>query len=134
MQRNHEGFLQLLYAIIVLQFGLITVLLAGFSSEYLSNVFFRAWVDINFPWLGPLLQGQMDSLLVGVAFGVTLILIQRFRVELKAGKVDSPKLPTLLNVDEQRQTLSKVPRRAVARDPSDSPEQVMAELERQEAI
>ena len=83
MQASREGFVQLLYAIILLQFGVIAVLLGGFSSEYLSNVYFRMWVNTTYPWLGPLLGGQIDALLVGVAAGATFLLVQRFRQEMK---------------------------------------------------
>jgi len=82
MQAYHEGFVNLLYAIILAQFVAIAVLLGGFSNEYLANVYFRAWVNNNYPWMGSLLQGQVDALLVGMALAATVLLIQRMRAEV----------------------------------------------------
>jgi hypothetical protein len=83
MQTDREIFIHVLYAIILVQFVAIAVLLGGFSNEYLANVYYRAWVDNSYPWLGSLLQGQAVSLLVGMALGATVLLIQRFRAETK---------------------------------------------------
>jgi len=89
MQASREGFVQLLCAIILLQFGIIAVLLGGFSSEYLSNIYFRMWINTSYPWLGLLLGGQLDALLVGVATAGTFLLIQTFRAEMRHGKDSS---------------------------------------------
>ena len=83
MQGYHEGFVRLLYGIILAQFVTIALLLAGFSSEYLSNVYFRIWLDNNFPQVGPLLTGQVDALLIGMAVGGTTLLVRRMRNEAK---------------------------------------------------
>src|SRR5438132_707806 len=76
-----ERFVKLLYCIIMAQFIVIATLLAGFSNEYLSNIYFRIWVDGNFPQLGLLLTGQVDALLIGMALGGTILLIQRVKNE-----------------------------------------------------
>src|SRR5256886_9825043 len=81
MQSYREGFVHVLYAIILGQFVVIAVLMAGFSNEYLSNIFFRAWIDGSYPWLGTLLQGQVEALLVGMTVGATILLIQRIQKE-----------------------------------------------------
>jgi hypothetical protein len=86
MQAHREGFVHLLYAIILTQFVAIAVLLGGFSNEYLANVHYKAWIDSNYPWIGSLLQGQVDALLVGMALAATVLLIQRMRVE---GRIQS---------------------------------------------
>jgi hypothetical protein len=83
MQSDRDSFIHVLYAIILVQFVAIAVLLGGFSNEYLANLYFRAWVDNSYPWLGSLLQGQAVALLVGMALGATVLLIQRFRAETK---------------------------------------------------
>jgi hypothetical protein len=133
MQASREGFVQLLYAIILLQFGVIAVLLGGFSSEYLSNIFFRTWVNTTYPWLGPMLEGQMDALLVGVAAGATFLLIQRFRHEIKLGQATS-------RSDESSMIQNRLEDAAVSSDNGtnsgslDSPNEVLAELERQDTI
>src|SRR3989475_12304175 len=72
-----ERFVKLLYGIILAQFIVIAILLAGFSAGYLSNIYFRIWVDSNFPQLGLLFTGQVDALLIGMALGWTIRLIQR---------------------------------------------------------
>src|SRR5207247_2766700 len=81
-----ERFVKLLYGIILAQFIVIAILLAGFSAEYLSNIYFRIWVDSNFPQLGLLLTGQVDALLIGMALGGTILLIQRVKNEASIGQ------------------------------------------------
>src|SRR2546421_12560586 len=76
-----ERFVKLLYGIILAQFIVIAILLAGVSAEYLSNIYFRIWGDSNFPQLGLLLTGQVDALLIGMALGGTILLIQRVKNE-----------------------------------------------------
>jgi hypothetical protein len=83
MHTESDSFIHVLYAIILVQFVAIAVLLGGFSNEYLANVYFRAWVNSNYPFLGSLLQGQVDALLVGMALGATVLLIRRLRAETK---------------------------------------------------
>src|SRR5947208_6888755 len=76
-----ERFVTLRYGIILAQFIVIAILLAGFSADYLSNIYFRIGVDSNFPQLGLLLTGQVDALLIGMALGGTILLIQRVKNE-----------------------------------------------------
>ena len=90
MTSYRDGFVHLLYAIILVQFVAIAVLLGGFTNEYVQNVYFRAWVDSSYPWLGSLLQGQVDALLIGMALGATVLLIQRVRAESTIA--DEPRL------------------------------------------
>jgi hypothetical protein len=92
MQAHREGFVHLLYAIILTQFVAIAVLLGGFSNEYLANVYYKAWIDSNYPWIGSLLQGQVDALLVGMALAATVLLIQRMRVDARAQSVAEMRL------------------------------------------
>jgi hypothetical protein len=75
-QTDHDSFIHVLYAIILVEFVAIAVLLGGFSNEYLANTYFRAWVNSNYPLLASPLQGQVDALLVGMALGATVLLIQ----------------------------------------------------------
>lgn len=81
MPDYHQGFVRLLYGIILAQFVVIAILLGGFSSEYLSNVYFRVWLDKNFPQIGLLLTGQFDALLIGMSVGITILLIQHAKYE-----------------------------------------------------
>jgi uncharacterized protein YneF (UPF0154 family) len=69
----------MLYAIILVQFAVIATLLGGFSTTYLSNDYFRIWVDSNFPGMSLLLTGQVVTLLVGMALGGTFLLIQQMK-------------------------------------------------------
>src|SRR3989441_10539835 len=90
MPGYREGFVRLLYGIILAQFMVIAILLGGFSSAYLSNVYFRIWGDNNFPQLSMLLSGQVDALLIGGALGSTILLIQRMKNEAsRAGETAS---------------------------------------------
>lgn len=133
MQASRESFVQLLYAIILLQFGVIAVLLGGFSSEYLSNVYFNMWVNSTYPWLGPLLGGQIDALLVGVAVGATFLLVQRFRHEMKIGQVGS-RSDELGVTQSQQDHASTGQQTRAGIGPMDAPNEVLAELERQDQL
>ena len=75
MPGYREGFVRRLYDIILAQCIVIAVLPGGFATTYLSNDYFRIWVDNSFPGLGLLLTGQADTLLIGMAFGGTILLI-----------------------------------------------------------
>lgn len=72
-----EDFVRLLYAIIVMEFVVITILLFGFSNEYLNNAYMQTWIRANLPLLGILLHGEVDALFIGVALGAMALLIQR---------------------------------------------------------
>jgi len=60
-----------------MEFVVITILLFGFSNEYLSNAYMRTWISANLPLLGILLHGEVDALFIGVALGAMVLLIQR---------------------------------------------------------
>ena len=81
MQGYRQSFVHVLYAIILVQFVLIAILLGGFSSEYLSNDYYRGWINGNYPLIGYLLQGQLDALLIGIALGATILLITALKGE-----------------------------------------------------
>jgi hypothetical protein len=122
MPEYREGFVRLLYSMILGQFVVIAVLLGGFSSEYLSNVYFRIWVGNNFPQLGLLLTGQVDALLIGMAVGGTILLIQRMK---NVGEVDQRTIVTAIQAIASMETTELLPNHAtpprkseVGRDPS----------------
>jgi len=131
MPEYREGFVRLLYSIILGQFVVIAILLGGFSSEYLSNVYFRIWVGNNFPQLGLLLTGQADALIIGMALGGTLLLIQRIknqprmdqRVAITLVRPSSPTGMSELLADHTTSTEES----EVA---DETPEQILGELER----
>jgi hypothetical protein len=126
-----EGFARLLYGIILAQFVVIAILLGGFSSEYLSNVYFRIWLDNNFPQLGLLLTGQFDALLIGMAAGGIILLIQRMKSE---ARVDRRTIVTAIQAIGSMETdglSSKYPMSTKSGDAGrDTPEQVLVELEK----
>src|SRR5713226_4643205 len=93
MPEYREGFVRLLYSIILGQFVVIAILLGGFSSEYLSNAYFRIWVGNNFPQLGLLLTGQADALIIGMALGGTLLLIQQLKNPVRIDQQTATTLP-----------------------------------------
>jgi len=131
MPEYREGFVRLLYSIILGQFVVIAILLGGFSSEYLSNVYFRIWVGNNFPQLGLLLTGQADALIIGMALGGTLLIIQRIknqprmdqRVAITLVRPSSPTGMSELLADHTTSTEES----EVA---DETPEQILGELER----
>src|SRR6266851_9218784 len=124
-----ERFVKLLYGIILAQFMVIAILLGGFSSEYLSNVYFRIWVGSNFPQLGLLLTGQADALIIGMALGGTLLLIQRMKNERRT---DQRTAITLARPSSSTGTSELLPNHAMPTEKSEvakeTPEQILGEL------
>lgn len=133
MTGYHDGFVRLLYGIILAQFGVIAILLGGFSSEYLSNVYHRIWLDNKFPQLGLLLTGHVDALLIGMAAGGTILLIQRMKNE---AKIDRRTIVTAIQAIASMETTELLPNRAAPTRKSgvdrETPEQVLGELEKQD--
>jgi hypothetical protein len=133
MDSYRERFARLLYGIILSQFIVIAILLGGFSNEYLSNAYFRIWLDNNFPQLGLLLTGQVDALLIGIAAGGAILLIQRMKNEAKA---EQRTIVSAIQAIASMETNKPVPdhltpteRGEVSRE---TPEQVLGELEKQD--
>ena len=133
MPEYREGFVRLLYSMILGQFVVIAVLLGGFSSEYLSNVYFRIWVGNNFPQLGLLLTGQADALIIGMALGGTLLLIQRLKND---PRMDHRIAITLARPSSSTETGELLPNHATRTEKGEvakeTPDQVLGELERQD--
>ena len=133
MPEYREGFVRLLYSMILGQFVVIAILLAGFSSEYLSNVYFRIWVGNNFPQLGLLLTGQADALMIGMALSGTLLLIQRVKND---PRMDHRIAITLARPSSSKETDELLPNHARRTEKSEvsreTPEQVLGELDRQD--
>jgi hypothetical protein len=131
MPGYREGFVKLLYGIILAQFVVIALLLGGFSSEYLSNVYFRIWLDNNFPQVGPLLTGQVDALLIGMAAGGTILLIQWMKNE---AKIDQRTIVTAIQAIASMETDELPSSHSLPMNSSkadrDTPEEVLVELEK----
>jgi len=133
MSDYREEFVRVLYGIILAQFIVITILLGGFTSEYLSNVYFRIWVETNFPQLGLLLTGQFDALIIGMALGGTILLIQRMKKKPMAGQTTA--LATA-EASSSKETSDLLPNHATQTKKgelvSETPEQILGELEKQD--
>src|SRR5712692_8858357 len=133
MPEYRERFVRLLYSIILGQFVVIAILLGGFSSEYLSNVYCRLWVGNNFPQLGLLLTGQADALIIGMALGGTLLLIQRMKNPVR---IDQQTATTLPWPPSSTETSELLPNHATPEQKSEAtketPDQVLGELEKQD--
>jgi hypothetical protein len=133
MAGYREGFVRLLYGIILTQFVAIAVLLGGFSTTYLSNDYFRIWVDNSFPGLGLLLSGQVETLLIGMAVGGTFLLIQQMRrgARIEEGTVTTPgKSSSPFSTGELLPNhVTQVREIETAKE---TPEQVLGELEKQD--
>ncbi len=144
MPSYRESFVRLLYAIILAQFTVIAILLAGLSSEYLSNAYYQAWVAKNAPLLGFLLHGEVDALFIGVALGGTILLVQRRMGGAKTeplARSSSVKLspsPYIPVQPLQNQTVQDPPvpdHAPLSRKkdpPPERPEDILAELEKQD--
>ena len=133
MSSYGNGFVKLVYGIILAQFAVIAILLGGLTSEYLSNVYFRIWLDSNYPQLGLLLTGQVDALIIGMAAGGSILLVERMRNE---AKTDQRTIMTAIQAIASMETPELLPnhatptrKREVA---SETPEQVLGELEKQD--
>src|SRR5438094_8387573 len=111
MPGHPERFVKLLYGIILAQFIVIAILLAGFSAEYLSNIYFRILVDSTFPQLGLLLTGQVDALLIGMALGGTILLIQRVKNEASIAEITTAALGRRSSLAQSSELLSICPTR-----------------------
>lgn len=113
---------------ILVQFVVIAILVGALSNEYLSNDYYRAWINSNYAWLGFLLQGQADALLVGIAFGATALLIMTVRNDRQSDPaVEFVQYGLSQTVDDRiDMTDNDVP----ARSKQDAPDDVMVELER----
>lgn len=134
MPDSREAFVRLLYGVILAQFAVIAILLGGFTSEYLSNVYFRIWLDNNFPQVGLLLTGQFDALLIGIAAGGTMLLIQRLKNEAKS---DRRTIVTAIQAIASMEDDDQVPSRSIITEKSatgrETPEQVLVELEKSDS-
>jgi len=126
-----ERFVKLLYGTIMAQFIVIATLLAGFSNEYLSNIYFRIWVDGNFPQLGLLLTGQADALLIGMALGGTILLIQRVKNEASIAERTTATLGRPSSLAQSSDLLpNHATRTTIVEVARETPDQVLGELDK----
>jgi len=131
MSSYNYRFVRILYGMILAQFIVIAILLGGFSSEYFSNVYFRAWVDDNFPQMSLMLTGQFDALFIGMALGGTILLIQRTK---NVPGIDQGGGTSPTHSPVSTETRELLPNHATKTEKievmKETPEQVLGELEK----
>jgi len=132
MPAYRDGFVHLLYSIILVQFVGIAILLGGFTNEYLQNIYFHAWIDSSYPWLGMLLQGQVDALLIGMALGATVLLIQHARAEATISTEARPIVGRPLSVETSSHA-PEGPTSEKAGSSDDTPREALAGLDRMDS-
>src|SRR3989442_15842675 len=86
--------LRTMYLIILVQFIVITFLLAIISNEYLSNYWMQVWMSGNAPMLAFLINGKLDSLLIAVATARTLLFVNGAISQTKTHL--EPKYPNII--------------------------------------
>lgn len=70
-----------------IQFVVVVLLLSAASAEYQSNSYMQEWISHNAWPIGYFLNGYLASMLVGVAIGGGVLLIQKWR-QAKKGRDD----------------------------------------------
>jgi len=123
--------LRSMYLIILLQFIVIAFLLAIISNEYLSNYWMQVWISGKAPMLAFLINGQLDSLLIGVAAAGTLLFVNGAIAQTKT-QLETKKPTIIMDIRELERIEKKV-----LHNPSkpfeSSPEDLLRDLEKQEA-
>lgn len=92
MQDPKGRFYTILYAIIIVQFIIIGVLVVAATNEYLSNAFMQAWVQQNAPILQVFLNGDVAVLLLGLLVGIVYVFV---RNRYDATKMERKTMETL---------------------------------------
>jgi hypothetical protein len=134
MKGSSKSSPHLLYAVILGQFVIIAILLGGLSNEYLSNDYYRGWVNSNYPWLGILLQGQLDALLVGIALGATALVIMTLRRDERAeGEIQSELRTIIVSQPSASAPIDQTDDNILTGPTQDMREDVVSELERQDS-
>src|SRR3989454_7738571 len=123
--------LRSMYLIILVQFIVIAFLLAIISNEYLSNYWMQVWISGKAPMLAFLINGQLDSLLIGVAAAGTLLFVIGAIAQTKT-QLETKKPTIIMDIRELERIEKKV-----LHNPSkpfeSSPEDLLRDLEKQEA-
>ena len=120
-----------MYLIILVQFIVIAFLLAIISNEYLSNYWMQVWISGKAPMLAFLINGQLDSLLIGVAAAGTLLFVNGAIAQTET-QLETKKPTIIMDIRELERIEKKV-----LHNPSkpfeSSPEDLLRDLEKQEA-
>ena len=120
--------LRSMYLIILVQFIVIAFLLAIISNEYLSNYWMQVWIAGKAPMLAFLINGQLDSLLIGVSAAGTLLFVNGAIAQTKTEPL--PKKPiVIMEIGELARMEKKVLRKPLENVRDD----LQRDLEKQEA-
>ena len=120
--------LRTMYLIILVQFIVIAFLLAIISNEYLSNYWMQVWIAGKAPMLAFLINGQLDSLLIGVSAAGTLLFVNGAIAQTKTEPL--PKKPiVIMEIGELARMEKKVLRKPLENVRDD----LQRDLEKQEA-
>ena len=123
--------LRSMYLIILVQFIVIAFLLAIISNEYLSNYWMQVWISGKAPMLAFLINGQLDSLLIGVAAAGTLLFVNGAIAQTKTQL--EPKKPTIIMDIRELERIEKKVLRKPNTPAEITPEELLRDLEKQEA-
>jgi len=123
--------LRSMYLIILVQLIIIAFLLAIISNEYLNNYWMQVWIAGKAPILAFLINGQLDSLLIGVAAAGTVLFLNNALAESKS----EPQLrkPTVIMDTRELARIEKKVLRKPNKPQENTPEDLLRDLEKQEA-
>ncbi len=120
-----------MYLLILVQLIIIAFLLAIISNEYLNNYWMQVWIDGKAPILAFLINGQLDSLLIGVAAAGTVLFLNNALAESKS----EPQLrkPTVIMDTRELARIEKKVLRKPNKPQENTPEDLLRDLDKQEA-
>src|SRR5947209_20395131 len=120
--------LRSMYLIILVQFIVIAFLLAIISNEYLSNYWMQVWISGKAPMLAFLINGQLDSLLIGVAAAGTLLFVNGAIAQTKT-QLETKKPVVIMETGE----LARMEKKVLRKPPENVSDDLQRDLEKQEA-
>ena len=120
--------LRSMYLIILVQFIVIAFLLAIISNEYLSNYWMQVWIAGKAPMLAFLINGQLDSLLIGVSAAGTLLFVNGAIAQTKTEPL--PKKPVVIMETGE---LARMEKKVLRKPPENVSDDLQRDLEKQEA-
>src|SRR5713101_4592165 len=123
--------LRSMYLIILVQLIIIAFLLAIISNEYLNNYWMQVWIAGKAPILAFLINGQLDSLLIGVAAAGTVLFLNNALAESKSEP--QPRKPTVIMDTRELARIEKKVLRKPNKPQENTPEDLLRDLEKQEA-
>ena len=126
-----NGSLRAMCLIILVQFMVIAFLLAMISNEYLSNYWMQVWISGKAPMLAFLINGQLDSLLVGIAAAGTVLFLKDTMSQSKTETM--PEKPTIIMDTRELERIEKKILRKPHKPPENPHEDLLRDLEKQEA-